>query len=185
MYRDRNQGILAGKDAAAVWQRFCKARDELFLRHPQSPLDEEQRRSFEGLDYFPYNPDLRLVVDIDTNVEPARLSVVMDAEGSMAMTTVGRIHFTVDGQQVALSLYWLNIYGGGLFLPFRDATSPKESYGGGRYLVDTIKTSHLVPVPRPTTRQRIMLDFNYAYNPSCPSNPPWGCPLAPAAHRLR
>ncbi len=184
MYRDRNQAILAGKDPVAVWQRFCKARDELFLRHPQSPLDEEQRRSFEGLDYFPYNPDLRFVVDIDTNVEPARLSVVMDAEGSMAMTTVGHVHFTVDGQQVALSLYWLNIYGGGLFLPFRDATSPKESYGSGRYLVDTIKGSDFVPVPGASSWRRVMLDFNYAYNPSCAYNNRWVCPLAPAGNRL-
>ncbi len=184
MYRDRNQAILAGENPAATWQRFCKARDELFARHPQSPLDEEQRRSFQGLDYFAYNPDLRFVVDVDTEVEPARLSVVMNAEGSMAMTTVGRVQFTVDGQPVALSLYWLNISGGGLFLPFRDATSPKESYGGGRYLVDTIKGSDFVPVLGASGWRRIMLDFNYAYNPSCAYNDRWVCPLAPAGNRL-
>ena len=100
------------------------------------------------------------------------------------MTTVGRVQFTVDGQPVALSLYWLNIYGGGLFLPFRDATSPKESYGGGRYLVDTIKGSDFVPVPGASGWRRIMLDFNYAYNPSCAYNDRWVCPLAPAGNRL-
>src|SRR5258708_12352412 len=124
MYRDRNQAILAGKDPVAVWQRFCKARDELFLRHPQSPLDEEQRRSFEGLDYFPYNPSLRFVVDIDTNVEPARLSVVMDAEGSMAMPTVGHVHFTVHGHQAAPPLSCLPIYRARSFLPSPTPTPP-------------------------------------------------------------
>src|SRR2546421_5030615 len=184
MYRDRNQAILAGEDPVASWQRFCKARDELFARHPQSPLDEEQRRSFQGLDYFPYNPDLRFVVDVDINVEPVRLSIVMDAEGSMAMTTVGRVQFSVDGQQVALSLYWLNIYGGGLFLPFRDATSPKESYGSGRYLFDTIKGSDFLHAPGTSGLERIVLDFNYAYNPSCAYNDKWVCPLAPLENRL-
>jgi uncharacterized protein (DUF1684 family) len=184
MYRERNQAILAGEDPAAVWQRFCKARDELFALHPQSALDEEQRRSFQGLLYFPYNPAMRFVVDIDTNVEPMRLTVVMNAEESMTMTTVGRVHFAVDGESVALSLYWLNIYSGGLFLPFRDATSPAESYGGGRYLFDTIKGSVFLPVPGVAGWKRIMLDFNYAYNPSCAYNNRWVCPLAPAENRL-
>ena len=79
--------------------------------------------------------------DIERDVEPQLLSVAMNAEETMTMTTVGRLHFTLEDVKVALSLYWLNIYGGGLFLPFRDTTSPAESYGGGRYLFDTIKGS--------------------------------------------
>src|SRR6266566_82603 len=130
MYRERTQAIMVGADPKATWQRFCAVRNELFAHHPQSPLDEEQRRHFQGLSYFPYNPALRFVVDIDTNVEPTRLTVVMNAEETMSMTTMGRVHFTVEGEPVALSLYWLNIYSGGLFLPVRDATCPAESYGG-------------------------------------------------------
>ena len=141
MYRERTQAIMAGADPMATWQRFCAVRNELFAHHPQSPLDEEQRRHFQGLPYFPYNPAMRFVVDVDTNVESTRLTVVMNAEETMSMTRVGRVHFSVEGEPVALSLYWLNIYGGGLFLPFRDATCPTESYGGGRYLFDTIKGS--------------------------------------------
>ncbi len=184
MYRERTQAIMVGADPKATWQRFCAVRNELFAHHPQSPLDEEQRRHFQGLSYFPYNPALRFVVDIDTNVEPTRLTVVMNAEETMSMTTMGRVHFTVEGEPVALSLYWLNIYSGGLFLPFRDATCPAESYGGGRYLFDTIKGSDFLPVPGVNGWDRIMLDFNYAYNPSCAYNDRWVCPLAPVENRL-
>ncbi|HEY6411443.1 MAG TPA: DUF1684 domain-containing protein, partial [Ktedonobacteraceae bacterium] len=159
-------------------------RDDLFARHPQSALDEEQRRTFQGISYFPYNPAMRFVVDIDTNVEPTQLQVAMNANQSMLMTTVGRVHFAVGGESASLSIYWLEVYGGGLFLPFRDATCPAESYGGGRYLFDTIKGSDFLPVPAESNWQRIMLDFNYAYNPSCAYNDRWICPLAPVENRL-
>ena len=139
MYHVRKQAILAGEDAATILQRFRGARDELFAQHSQSALDIEQKQKFQGLRYFPYNPAMCVEADIDTDVEPVQLSVAMNAEETMTMTTVGRLHFTLQNVSAALSLYWLNIYGGGLFLPFRDTTSPVESYGGGRYLFDTIK----------------------------------------------
>ncbi len=129
MYRERMRTTLAGEDAATVLQRFREARDGLFAHHPQSALDEEQQRHFRGLNYFPYNPATCVEAELDTNVEPALLNVAMNAEETMTMTTVGRLHFSIEGQAVALSLYWLNIYGGGLFLPFRDASGPGESYG--------------------------------------------------------
>lgn len=153
---------MAGADPFAVWQRFCEVRDDLFAHHPQSALDEEQKRDFQGLSYFPYNPSMRFVVDVDTNVDPVRQSVVMNATESMMMTTVGRVHFVVEEQPVALTIYWLDVYGGGLFLPFRDATCPAQSYGGGRYFFDTIKGSDFLPVPGESGWNRIILDFNYA-----------------------
>jgi uncharacterized protein len=184
MYRERAQNTLAGEDAETILQRFRDARDDLFAHHPQSALDEGQRRDFHGLRYFPYNPAMCVAADIDTNVEAVELNVAMNAEEAMTMTTVGRLHFTLEGVAVSLSLYWLNIYGGGLFLPFRDTTSPSESYGGGRYLFDTIKGSDFLPAPGALGRERIMLDFNYAYNPSCAYNDRWVCPLAPVENRL-
>jgi uncharacterized protein len=184
MYRERTQAYLAGEDAEGVLRHFREARDELFANHPQSALDEEQRQNFQGLHYFPYNPAMRFIVEIDTGVELARQQVVMNADESMTMTTVGRVHFAVDGQSAELSLYWLEVYGGGLFLPFRDATCPAESYGGGRYLFDTIKGSEFLSVPGIKNFKRIMLDFNYAYNPSCAYNYRWICPLAPLENRL-
>ena len=100
------------------------------------------------------------------------------------MISIGRVSFVVDGKTVTLSVYWLNLYGGGLFLPFRDATSPQASYGGGRYLFDTIKGSDPVPVSGVPGWKQIILDFNYAYNPSCAYNSRWVCPLAPAENVL-
>jgi uncharacterized protein (DUF1684 family) len=112
MYRERMRNTLAGEDAVMVLQCFREARDELFAKHPQSALDEEQKRKFQGLRYFPYNPAMCVVADIDTYVEPVQLTVAMNAEEAMTMTTVGRLHFTIEGIGVALSVYWLNIYGG-------------------------------------------------------------------------
>jgi uncharacterized protein (DUF1684 family) len=60
-----------------------------------------------------------------------------------------------------------------LFLPFRDATSGKESYGAGRYL-----DLH-------AHRDEVEIDFNYAYNPYCAYNPEWNCPLPPAENWLQ
>lgn len=185
MYRKRAEALLAGEDATLVLQHFRETRDELFATHPQSALDEEQRKQFEGLRYFPYNPAMCVTADVETAVEPALLTVAMNAEESMTMTKVARLHFTLESQEVGLSLYWLNIYGGGLFLPFRDTTSPAESYGGGRYLFDTIKGSDFLPAPGSSEKERIVLDFNYAYNPSCAYNYKWVCPLAPVENRVR
>jgi len=183
MYHERNEALMAGADPVAVWERFRAARDELFARHPQSALDEEQRRSFHNLPYFPYNPAMRFVVDIDTAVEQARHTMLMNARESMTLVVVGKVRFVIEDQPVTLAIYWLDIYGGGLFLPFRDTTCVKESYSGGRYLFDTIKGSDFLAVPGSGGR-RIMLDFNYAYNPSCAYNNRWICPLAPAENHL-
>jgi len=109
----------------------------------------------------------------------------MNAQEPMTMTRAARLHFELEGQAVSLSVYWLNVYGGGLFLPFRDATCPVESYGGGRYLFDTIKGSDFLPVSGAAMGERILLDFNYAYNPSCAYNSKWVCPLSPPENRLK
>ena len=177
--------MLAGEDAVETWQRFRAGRDELFAVHPQSALDEEQRGQFRALSYFPYNPAMCVVARVDTDIEAATFTVAMNAQEPMTMTRAARLHFELEGQTVSLSVYWLNVYGGGLFLPFRDATCPDESYGGGRYLFDTIKGSDFLPVSGSTTKERILLDFNYAYNPSCAYNSKWVCPLSPPENRLR
>jgi uncharacterized protein (DUF1684 family) len=87
--------------------------------------------------------------------------------------------FEFDGVERELELYWLDGYGGGLFLPFRDGTSGSETYGAGRYLLDTVKGADLG-----TDGDRLVLDFNFAYNPSCAYDPKWVCPLAPYPNRL-
>jgi uncharacterized protein (DUF1684 family) len=186
LYRARNEATLAGEDPTMILQRFRQGRDQLFAHHPQSALDEEQRRSFKGLHYFPYHPAFRFKVAIDTNVPSTKLKATINANETMAMTTVGKVHFNVENEPVTLSIYWLDIYGGGLFLPFRDTTSSQESYGGGRYLFDTIKGSDFLSDAGVDGLglTQIVLDFNYAYNPSCAYNYRWVCPLAPPENRF-
>ncbi len=185
LYRERARAVLAGEDTVETWQRFRAGRDELFAAHPQSALDDEQRGQFRSLSYFPYNPAMCVKARVDTDIEAATFTVAMNAQEPMTMTRAARLYFEIEGQTVSLSVYWLNVYGGGLFLPFRDSTCPEESYGGGRYLFDTIKGSDFLPVSGSTTKERVLLDFNYAYNPSCAYNSKWVCPLSPPENRLR
>jgi hypothetical protein len=163
----------------ARWRRFCRERDELFRTHPQSALSPAQRAAFTGLHYFPYDPALRFLVELDGNVTPEVMEVPLREDGLMRMRRIGKVWFEVQGQRVALSLFWIMGYGGGLFLPFRDATNGEQTYGGGRYLLDTIKGAHLG-----WEGERLVLDFNFAYHPSCAYNPRWHCPLAPPENWL-
>jgi uncharacterized protein (DUF1684 family) len=179
LYRGLRQGHASGAAAAEVCRQFRDGRDALFRTHPQSALDEAQRRAFRGLAYFGYDPALRYLVPIETDVEPEVLEFQLSADGLVRARRFGRVRFTTNGQACALSLFWLLGYGGGVFLPFQDATGGQESYGGGRYLLDTIKHADLGRVD-----DRIVIDFNYAYNPSCAYNPRWVCPPSPQENRL-
>lgn len=193
MYRERAAALRMGADDEAVWRRFCAAKDALYARHPQSPLSAEDRARFGGLPYFPYAPTLRVEATLTT--ESAEVADALPASGphTMRFPRAGRLDFTLEGQALRLIVYWIDVYGGGLFVPFRDATSGGESYGGGRYLCDTVKGSDFVALDeqeRPGAGAmgyaggRVLLDFNYAYNPSCAYDVRWVCPLAPNENQL-
>ncbi|MDR3577331.1 MAG: DUF1684 domain-containing protein [Anaerolineaceae bacterium] len=158
---------------------FRRRRDTLFATHPESALSEEQKLTFKGLNYFPYNPKLRFVLPVEQSVEQQMIEIDLPDDGLMRLQRFGRIHFEVDGQTVTLSVFWVMGYGGGIFLPFRDETYRTETYGGGRYVLDTIKHADLGG-----DRNGLVIDFNYAYNPSCAYNPRWVCPLSPTDNRL-
>jgi uncharacterized protein (DUF1684 family) len=160
-------------------EQFRRERDWLFKNHPQSALSVEQKVSFSGLLYYPYDPAWRFLLPVDTNVEPEIIEVELQHDGQVRIQRFGRIHFEVAGQAVSLSLFWMMGYGGGVFLPFRDLTSGQSTYGGGRYLLDTIKHADLGQ-----DGARLVIDFNYAYNPSCAYNARWHCPLAPQENWL-
>lgn len=184
MYRERNQALDEGQNPATAHAAFLTRRDRLFAEHPQSALDSQQRTGFSGLDYFPYNPAMCVEGMIDTAVQPDRREVATSGEAFVPMERVGIVQFNVGGQDCVLTLYWIDVYGGGLFLPFVDATAPEETYGGGRYLVDTVKGSDFRVLEQSKAGWRVELDFNYAYNPSCAYDYRWVCPLAPAENRL-
>jgi uncharacterized protein (DUF1684 family) len=166
--------VRAASEPERAWERWRAGRDELFLTHPQSPLDPAARAGFDGLPYFPYDPALRLLAD----VEPAEAET-REIAGSADSVTRFRRFARTRFDTGSLELYWLEGYGGGVFLPFADGTRGRETYGGGRYLLDTVKGADLG-----TEDGRLVLDFNFAYNPSCAYDPRWACPLTPAANRL-
>ena len=168
-----------GTDAPGAHAHFRRVRDDLFRSHPESPLDDEQKTTFRGLRYYDYDPAFRVVARVDTDVEPVTYQIELGADGLLALRQFGRVTFKLPTGSGALGLFWVAGYGGGVFLPFRDATSGQETYGGGRYLLDTIKGADLG-----STRDELVLDFNYAYNPSCHYNPRWVFPLALPESRL-
>lgn len=152
---------------------FRATRDHLFATHPQSPVPVPARAGFRGLGYFPPAEDA--VVEVALRAEPGSLAIDTGGpDGTLRYERVG----ILDTPWGPLSLWWLTGYGGGLFLPVRDATCGRQTYGGGRYLTDTAKGTHgrgLEVLPG----NRVRLDLNYLYNPSCAYDDRWACPLAP------
>ena len=162
----------------AGWKLWRETRDDLFRSHPQTPLAEATRRSFERLDLFPYDPRARTLAKVEAATKE-ELRIPSSRDEVMVCSRVGRARFELHGSDCGLDLYWIGGYGGGLFLPFRDETSGGTTYGAGRYLLDTVKGADLG-----ADGGRLVLDFNFAYNPSCAYDPRWSCPLAPAGNSL-
>jgi uncharacterized protein len=159
-------------------EHWRAVRDEMFKNHPQSPLGPDARTSFTGLDYFDYDEGLRVLADVK-DAEPKTYEIATSGDGSYSFTKFGVAAFELEGRAAELELYWLDGYGGGVFLPFRDATGGTETYGAGRYLLDTIKGADLG-----WAEGKLVLDFNFAYNPSCAYDQRWVCPLAPPHNRI-
>lgn len=158
LYRD----IREQEASQSTWQHFRDVRDQLFREHSQSALDANQKAQFTGLDYFDYDPAYRVVASIDYNVEPKHHTVEIGDDGVIEYRQFAQVKFDLPMGSGQLSLFWIEGYGGGLFLPFGDLTNRETTYGAGRYLYDTIKGADLG-----AQADRIVLDFNYAYNPSC------------------
>ncbi len=171
--------IRANPDPLAAWGHWRRIRDSLFRDHPQSALSVSERADFSGLSYFAYDPTWRLTVDIEALPETPSVVAEAGTDGAVALEPFARTRGLMARLGAELTIYWIAGYGGGVFLPFRDGTSGVSTYGGGRYLIDTIKGADLG-----LTEGRTILDFNFAYNPSCAYSSRWACPLAPAAKRL-
>jgi uncharacterized protein len=170
---DLHHEVRAEPDPRHAWGRWRAGRDELISSHPQSPLGAAGRERFGGVTYFEYDPRYRVTAAL-TATDPAELDI---PEGRF--TRFARVEIELDGLALRLDCYWLQGYGGGLFLPIGDTTNGTSTYGGGRYLLDTAKGADLG-----VDDGKLVLDFNFAYNPSCAYDPRWVCPLAPPANRL-
>jgi uncharacterized protein len=167
-------GIRAASDPMAGWRLWCETRRRLFREHPQSPLPVEARSSFAGPFVYDYDPAWRLLAEVERTDEE-RLQLPSSDGGTMAFRRFAQART----DRVVLDVYWLEAYGGGLFVPFADATSGDDTFGAGRYLLDTVKGADLG-----SEGDRPVLDFNFAYQPSCSYDDRWACPLAPPTNRL-
>ncbi len=166
--------VRAAAEPEAGWERWRTRRRELFRTHPQSPVPEGEREAYEGPLAFDYDPAWRLLCEVEA-AERETYELPSSDGATMAFTRFA----VARAGDVELELYWLEGYGGGVFVPFADATSGEETYGAGRYVLDTVKGADLG-----TQDGRLVLDLNFAYQPSCSYDPRWTCPLAPPANRL-
>ncbi len=159
---------------------FRTKRDQLFGAHPSSAIPEADRRDFRGLAYFRHDAGLALSAPFEPDPDGPALAVPRSGDGSqIPFARIGWVRFTVDDTPCRLSVFWLNEYSGGIFIPFRDTTSGRETYGGGRYLWDSAKGADLG-----INGDVLNLDFNFAYHPSCVHDAIWSCPLAPQENWL-
>lgn len=166
---------LRATDPVAAHRLWRERRDRLFKTHPQSPIPPEERAAFKGLPYFPYEPRFATRARIRALPEERFDVPSSTGEGNIPFVRFGAI----DLEWGSLEVFWLDAYSGGVFLPFRDATAGTTTYGAGRYLLDTAKSADLGAIG-----DELVIDFNFAYHPSCRYDPKWVCPLAPPGNRL-
>lgn len=148
-------------------------KDRFFAHNPASPLTLEQKRKFAGLSYFPPTLDLRFELPLERHATAERIIMQTSTGHEQVYRKVGQVRFEVEGQPATLQVYEPE-GGGEYFVPFRDATSAKETYGAGRYLE-----------PHSLGRDLLLVDFNLAYNPYCAYNDYFSCPLPPIENWLK
>jgi hypothetical protein len=163
--------VRAATDPAEGHEVWRRTRDDLLATHPASPLLPGRRESFTGLPVADYDPVWRFEVKVE-EAPPARIALDTGTDGAVPFERLGVASVPGVG---SLDVWRLATYAGGLFVPVKDACAGKQggTYGGGRYLVDTVKGADLG-----AGNGTLVLDFNFAYNPSCAYDPDWACPLA-------
>jgi uncharacterized protein len=167
--------VRTSADPGVARQEWAHRRNELFGTHPQTPIDDPT--GFHGLDYFPYDPAWRFAVPVRDAPE-FNILIPHSATGQTRFHRIGTVTLPV-ATEPSLDVFWLDAYGGGVFIPFRDVSNGSDTYGGGRYILDTVKGADLGG-----TLDELVLDFNFAYHPSCTYSPRWSCPLAPPGNIL-
>ena len=172
IYRD----VRAEPEPAAAHAQWAEARRDLLLTHPASPVPQAARATFKGGQVAPYDPAFRFVVPVDADVPPERREANTPHDGVVPYERIGRVRL---GDLGTLDVWWLASYGGGVFIPMRDATSGRTTYGGGRYVLDTTKSADLGG-----DAGALVVDLNFAYQPSCAYDSVWVCPLPGPGNRL-
>jgi uncharacterized protein (DUF1684 family) len=199
---------IAATDVPSALAHWRATRERLYREQLQSPVPADRRATFRASHFEP-DPALRFEVRVDppdaapagtgspaagTGLDvapidfsgggddgPGPVQLPVSGGGVMAFRRFGAVTVPFPAGARRLEVYWMEGYAGGLFLPFRDATNGNETYGAGRYLLDAAKGADLGGDPAAGT---LILDFNFAFQPSCAFDPKWACPLAPPANRL-
>lgn len=179
---------MAATDPATALAHWRAVRERLFREHPQSPVAAATRAAFQAL-HFDHDPLLRFhaVVEPAPPSGPGALPLELPNSGAdtLSFSRIGRVRLPFPDGERTLSVFWMAGYAGGIFIPFRDATNGDTTYGAGRYLVDAAKGADLGAAPGPEPASwALILDFNFATQPSCAFDPRWACPLAPPENRL-
>ena len=169
--------VRAEDDPQLAHKLWRDGRDELFRTHPQSPLPPGDPLRATGVPYWPYDPALRWELPV-IPAEREESRSVPSSDGTIPLVLVGSVRLPAP-LDVAIDVWWLHQYGGGLFLPLRDGTAGTSSYGGGRYALDTAKGADLGG-----SADSLVVDLNFLYHPSCRYNHAWQCPLAPAGNTI-
>jgi uncharacterized protein len=170
--------VRAEADPAAAHDLWQEGRGRLMSSHPQSPLPEGDPMREHGVPYWAYDRALRWTVPLEPVTQPERLAIDTGPDGVTRLEQVGWVTLP-DPVACRLAVWWLDQYGGGIFLPLRDATAGSTSYGAGRYLLDTAKGADLGAAD-----QALVIDLNFLYHPSCRYDVRWVCPLAPAGNTI-
>ena len=179
---------MAATDPSAALAHWRAVRERLFREHPQSPVPAASRARFRAI-HFDHDPSLRFhaVVEPAPPPEAGALGLELPNSGAdhLSFSRIGRVALPFPDRERTLSVFWMAGYAGGIFLPFRDATNGDATYGAGRYLLDTAKGADLGAAPGPDSSSWVLiLDFNFATQPSCAFDPRWACPLAPPENTL-
>ncbi len=158
-------------------QEWRKERDGFFKTHQRSPLLPEDKESFKGIRYFPFNPEYVFCGKIDRyNLHinnPDYYATFLTNKGTnKRYLRYGKFRFRLHGKEQALEIY-KSILSDLLFIPFKDRTNGKETYEGGRYIDAEILPGYMM-----------ILDFNMAYHPSCAYNDKFICVLPPRENML-
>ena len=160
---------------------FRETRDKQFHDSNLSPLRREDFASFEGLKYFPLDGKYSVLATFTETVGEKSLTMPTSSGSSAKYLKIGTLSFTLDGKQCTLGAYRresvnpnLKPEVDSLFVPFKDLTTGKESYGAGRYVY--------MKMPKGSVG---ILDFNLAYNPSCAyGDESFSCPIPPKENVL-
>ncbi len=165
--------VRAEPDSAVAHARWRAGRDRMFAGHPQTPLLPDSPLRTGGVPYWPYDPSVRWSLAVEPADQPAQYGLDTGADGTTRLRQLGWVTLPAP-YEARIAVWWLEQYGGGIFVPLRDATGGSDSYGGGRYLLDTAKGADLGG-----TAEQLVIDLNFLYHPSCRYDPQWVCPLAP------